>query len=179
MSRIGKKIIAIPDGVKIQVNGTSVSVEGPKGKLAYTFSPSMKIAVEGKEIKVLRADETRQVRALHGLSRAMLNNMVQGVAKGYTRTLEINGVGYRAAVKGDSLDLTLGFSHGITFKLPTSVKAKVENNTKIILESPDRRAIGEAASQIRQLKSPEPYQGKGVKYSEETIRRKVGKAAGK
>lgn len=179
MSRIGKKVIHIPDGVKIQVTGSKVHMEGPKGKLDRTFHADMKITVAGKDLTVARGSETNQIRALHGLTRAILNNMVMGVSKGYVRALEINGVGYRAATKGDTIDFTLGYSHSVNFKLPAGVKAKVDANTKVILESADRELVGEVAACIRRLRPPEPYQGKGIKYAEEVIRRKVGKSAAK
>jgi large subunit ribosomal protein L6 len=179
MSRIGKKVIHLPDGVKIQVQGSKVHVEGPKGKLDHTFHKDISVKVEGKDIHVQRSQNDGKMRALHGLTRALIQNMIEGVAKGYSRALDINGVGFRAVVKGDLLDLTLGFSHEVHYKLPVGVKAKVENNTHIVLESADKALVGQVAKQIRSLRPPEPYQGKGIKLAEETIRRKVGKSATK
>ena len=179
MSRIGRKPIPVPEKVKVQIQGVDVSVEGPKGKLKKKFDSSMKISMKENIITIERADDTRKVRALHGLTRALLANMVHGVSEGFTRGLEINGVGYRAAVKGKTIDLTLGFSHPVNFPLPEGVSAKVDANTKLFLESADKELVGQTAAQIRSLRPPEPYQGKGVKYMEETIRRKVGKSAGK
>ncbi len=178
MSRIGKLPIPLPAGVKIKVEGAAVHVEGPKGKLDLRIDSRMGVEVTGDRLTVKRSEETRQSRSIHGLTRNMLANMVQGVSKGFVRTLEITGVGYRAEVKGTAIQLLLGYSHPILFQLPAGVTAKVDKQTVITLEGSDRQLLGECASMIRGLRPPEPYKGKGVKYAEETIRRKAGKAAG-
>ena len=178
MSRIGRLPISVPDGVKISLEDGAVRVEGPKGKLRTAIPPRIQVQVEGNVIKVVREVEERNVKALHGLARKLIANMVEGVSRGFTRVLEINGVGYRAEVKGTDLHITLGYSHPIVFQLPPGVTAKVDKQTVITLESSDRQLVGECASMIRGLRPPEPYKGKGVKYAEEKIRRKAGKAAG-
>ncbi len=178
MSRIGKLPIPLPAGVTVKVAGAAVHVEGPKGKLDLRIDSRMGVEVTGDRLTVKRTEESRQSRAIHGLTRNLLANMVQGVSKGFARTLEITGVGYRAEVKGAGIQLLLGHSHPILFQLPAGVTAKVDKQTVIILEGSDRQLVGECASMIRGLRPPEPYKGKGVKYAEETIRRKAGKAAG-
>ncbi|MGH7822680.1 MAG: 50S ribosomal protein L6 [Candidatus Binatia bacterium] len=178
MSRVGKLPIPIPQGVKVALDGLAVAIEGPKGKLDFAVDPSMKVEVADGKIVVARKDDTRRARGIHGLTRKILANMVQGVTQGFTRVLEINGVGYRAEAKGGLLQLALGYSHPIVFQLPPGVTAKVEKQTVVTLEGADRQILGETAAMIRGLRPPEPYKGKGVKYAEETIRRKAGKAAG-
>lgn len=178
MSRIGKLPVVIPSGVTIKIDGTTVSIEGPKGKLEARHEQEMEVTVEQDQLVVKRRDESRRSKGLHGLTRKLLANMVQGVSKGFSRVLEINGVGYRAEVKGNVIHLSLGFSHPIVFQLPPGVQAKVDKQTVITLESSDKHLIGQTAAMLRELRPPEPYKGKGVKYAEETIRRKAGKAAG-
>ncbi len=178
MSRIGKLPIVIPNGVKVKVDGASVHVEGPKGKLDLAIDAAVTIDTADGKVIVRRADDSRRSRGVHGLVRRLVANMVQGVERGFSRTLEINGVGYRAEVKGPTIHLALGFSHPIVFQLPPGVSAKVDKQTVVTLESADRQLLGETAAMIRDLRPPEPYKGKGVKYAEETIRRKAGKAAG-
>jgi len=178
MSRIGRMPIALPSGVKVNVADGSVRVEGPKGKLARVLPPEVTLAVEGTTVNVARADESRRARGVHGLTRKLVANMVEGVSKGFTRVLEINGVGYRAEARGTALHLTLGYSHPINFQLPAGITAKVEKQVVITLEGADRELLGQVAAAVRELRPPEPYKGKGVKYAEETIRRKAGKAAG-
>jgi large subunit ribosomal protein L6 len=178
MSRIGKLPIVIPQGTKVKVDGTSLHVEGPKGKLDLAVDAAVIVETLDGKVVVRRVDDSRRSRGVHGLVRKLVANMVQGVDQGFTRTLEINGVGYRAEVKGAAIHLALGFSHPIVFQLPPGVSAKVDRQTVITLESPDRQLLGETAAMIRDLRPPEPYKGKGVKYAEETIRRKAGKAAG-
>ncbi len=178
MSRIGRAPVSVPDGVKVTLNDGSVSVEGPKGKLMTTVPERISVKVEGKELKVSRASDLPGDRALHGLTRALIGNMVEGVSQGFRRVLEINGVGYKAEVSGQNLNLILGFSHPIAFPLPPGVTAKVDRQTLITLESCDKQALGQTAARIRSLKAPEPYKGKGIKYQEEVIRRKAGKAVG-
>jgi large subunit ribosomal protein L6 len=178
MSRIGKLPIVIPKGIKVKVDGTSLHVEGPKGKLDLAVDAAVTIETADGKVVVRRLDDSRRSRGVHGLVRKLVANMVQGVDQGFTRTLEINGVGYRAEVRGAAIHLALGFSHPIVFQLPPGVSAKVDKQTVITLESADRQLLGEMAAMIRDLRPPEPYKGKGVKYAEETIRRKAGKAAG-
>jgi len=178
MSRIGRAPVSVPDGVKVTLNDGSVSVEGPKGKLMTTVPERISVKVEGKELKVSRASDLPGDRALHGLTRALIGNMVEGVSQGFRRVLQINGVGYKAEVSGQNLNLILGYSHPIAFPLPPGVTAKVDRQTLITLESCDKQALGQTAARIRSLKAPEPYKGKGIKYQEEVIRRKAGKAVG-
>ena len=177
MSRIGKMPIKLPAGVKVQVNDARVRVEGPKGTLERRVDTRVGVAVEGGAVVVTRRDDSRHVRGLHGLTRKLVGNMVEGVSTGFTRTLEINGVGYRAEARGNILFLTLGYSHPIAFQLPPGVSAKVDRQVVVTLTGPDRDLLGQAAAAIRELRPPEPYKGKGVKYAEEHIRRKAGKAA--
>jgi large subunit ribosomal protein L6 len=175
MSRIGRKLLPLPKGVTLSQKTGSVSVKGPKGELTKTVPTGITIKTESDKIQVLRADDSRENRSKHGLVRAHLANMVKGVTDGWTRELEINGVGYRAEVTGDAMTMALGYSHPIVFKLPKGVSAKVEKN-RIMLSSADRDLVGQTAAKVRELRPPEPYKGKGVKYMEEVIKRKVGKA---
>jgi large subunit ribosomal protein L6 len=177
MSRIGKLPIPLPAGVKVHVQDGTVRVEGPKGKLARPVAPEITVAVEGSEVKVTRADDSNRTRGLHGLTRKLVANMVEGAGKGFTEVLEINGVGYRAEARGPILFLTLGYSHPIAYQLPQGVSAKVDRQVVVTLEAADRELLGQTAAAIRRLRPPEPYKGKGVKYASETIRRKAGKAA--
>jgi large subunit ribosomal protein L6 len=178
MSRIGRMPITVPDGVKVHVADGTVRVEGPKGKLARTFHTDVAVAVDGKTVNVTRNAETRRARGIHGLTRRLVANMVEGVSKGFTRVLEINGVGYRADARGNVVHLTLGYSHPIAFQLPPGVTAKVDKQVVVTLDGPDREVLGHVAAALRELRPPEPYKGKGMKYAAETIRRKAGKAAG-
>ena len=178
MSRIGKLPIPIPQGVKVKLDGEAIHVEGPKGKLDFTVDSSMSVESADGKLVVKRKDESRRSRGIHGMTRKLLANMVHGVHQGFSQVLEINGVGYRAEVKGPVINLALGYSHPIVFQLPEGITAKVDKQTVITLEGVDRQLLGETASMIRGLRPPEPYKGKGVKYAEETIRRKAGKAAG-
>lgn len=178
MSRIGRLPINVPDGVKIAMADKAVKVEGPKGKLEAAIPPGIEVKVDGKIVRVNRTAEERKVKALHGLVRKLIANMVEGVSKGFTRVLEINGVGYRAEVKGSDLHIALGYSHPIVYPLPKGVSASVERQIIITLTSADRRLLGETAAAIRGFRPPEPYKGKGVKYREEVIKRKAGKAVG-
>jgi len=175
MSRIGRKVIPLPKGVTLAQKDGSVSVKGPKGELTKAVPTGVTIKAEADKITVLRVDDERQNRSRHGLMRAHLANMVKGVTDGWTRELEINGVGYRAEVAGDTINMALGYSHPVVFKLPKGVTAKVEKN-KVTLASADRDMVGQIAAKLRELRPPEPYKGKGVKYAEEIIKKKVGKA---
>jgi large subunit ribosomal protein L6 len=170
--------ITVPSGVKVHVADGTVRVEGPKGKLTRAVPDEVALAVDGATLTVARTAETRRARGVHGLVRRLVANMVEGVSKGFTRVLEINGVGYRAEARGNVLHLTLGYSHPIAFQLPPGVSAKVDRQVVVTLEGPDREVLGQVAAALRELRPPEPYKGKGMKYAEETIRRKAGKAAG-
>ncbi len=178
MSRIGKRSVEIPKGVTVQITPDLVTAKGPKGSLTLRRHEAIEIKQENNELVFTRSDEDKPTRAAHGLMRALTNNIVTGVTKGFERKLEINGVGYRAEVKGSTIVLTLGFSHPVEFKLPEGVTAKVDKNI-LILSAMDKQVLGAAAAEIRSFRPPEPYKGKGVKYVEETIIRKAGKAAGK
>ena len=175
MSRIGKQPIAIPAKVKVEVKGQKVQVEGPKGKLNWELPARTAVKVDGPNIVVSRQGEDAQARALHGLSRALVNNMVKGVTDGFTKKLEINGVGFKAAVAGKSITMNLGYSHPINYSIPDQIKVTVEENTKITIEGPDKQLVGKVAAELRSYYPPEPYKGKGVKYSDEHIQRKEGK----
>ena len=175
MSRIGKMPIAIPAKVKVEVKGQKVLVEGPKGKLNWELPARTSVKVEGTSVNVSRAGEDAQSRALHGLSRALINNMVKGVSDGFVKKLEINGVGFKAAVAGKTITMNLGYSHAINYSIPDQIKVTVEENTKITIEGPDKQLVGKVASELRSYYPPEPYKGKGVKYADEKIVRKEGK----
>jgi large subunit ribosomal protein L6 len=179
MSRIGKQPVAVPSGVTVKIDGSHVTVKGPKGELSRTFHPDMLFAQEGNEIKVNRPSDDSHHKALHGLSRTLVANMVEGVTKGYVRQLEITGVGYKAEVKPYGLLMSLGYSHTIEVKAPVGVKLTAPQPTTVIVEGADKEAVGRIASEIRKLRKPEPYKGKGVRYAGEVIRRKAGKAGGK
>ncbi|MBQ9444251.1 MAG: 50S ribosomal protein L6 [Lachnospiraceae bacterium] len=179
MSRIGKMPIAIPSGVTVNVaENNTVTVKGPKGELTRTLPAAMKISSEDGQIKVERPDDAKENRALHGLTRSLINNMVVGVTEGYSKTLEINGVGYRAAKQGKKLTLSLGYSHPIEMEDPEGITTEVKDN-QIIVSGISKEAVGQYAAVIREKRSPEPYKGKGIKYSDEVIRRKVGKTGKK
>ena len=176
MSRIGKKEIALPDKVKINVadNG-AITVEGPKGKLEWTLPKGIVAKIEEKTVSFTTESENRTSRAMHGLSRALVNNMVVGVSQGFKRDLEIQGVGFKAAVQGAQLNLSIGKSHPVLFDIPSEVKVTVTDNTKISVEGIDRQIVGQAAANIRAYYPPEPYKGKGIRYAGEQVRRKEGK----
>lgn len=176
MSRIGKQPIQIPDKTKVAINGQEIRVEGPKGKGSLTVNQWVNLVVEGNVLRIERKDDSREARAAHGLSRTIVNNLVVGVSKGFEKTLEITGVGYRAEVKGKELHLTLGYSHPVVFPLPEGVTAATPAPTRVVLGSWDKQLLGETAAKVRSLRGPEPYKGKGIRYADETIRRKQGKA---
>jgi large subunit ribosomal protein L6 len=176
MSRIGNKTIALPEKVKVNVgNDGEIAVEGPKGKLNWKLPRAISAKVENNHVSLARGAETRSVKALHGLSRALINNMVQGVSEGFTKDLEIEGVGFKAAVQGQKLNLSLGFSHPILFPIPKEIKITVTENTKLTISGIDKKLVGQVAADIRRYYPPEPYKGKGVRYAGEQIRRKEGK----
>jgi large subunit ribosomal protein L6 len=176
MSRIGNKAIDIPDKVKVNVdNDGGVVVEGPKGKLNWKLPPAISAKVDNNRVMVARSAESRSAKALHGLSRALVHNMVQGVSEGFRKNLEIEGVGFKAAVQGSNLNLSLGFSHPVLFPIPKDIKITVADQTKITIEGVDKKLVGQVAADIRRFYPPEPYKGKGVRYAGEQIRRKEGK----
>ena len=175
MSRIGKQPIAVPPKVKVEVKGQQVLVEGPKGKLNFNLPARTSMKVEGGNIVVSRAGDDAQSKALHGLSRALVNNMVKGVSEGFVKKLEIQGVGFKAAVVGKVVNLSLGYSHPINYTIPDQIKVTVEENTKVTIEGPDRQVVGQVAAEIRAYYPPEPYKGKGVRYAGELVVRKEGK----
>lgn len=184
MSRIGKKTITVPKGVTVTITpANEVVVKGPKGELKQVIDRDIKIEVANDEINISRPTDQIRHRALHGLYRALVANMVKGVTDGFKKELELVGVGYRAAVQGQQIDMALGFSHNIIMELPKEIKASATaekgQNPRIILESIDKQLLGQVAAKIRGLRKPEPYKGKGVRYSDEVVRRKAGKAAGK
>jgi large subunit ribosomal protein L6 len=175
MSRIGKQPIEIPAKVKVEVKGQQVSVEGPKGKLNWELPRRTSLKVENGKVVVSRQGDDAQAKALHGLSRALLNNMVRGVSEGFSKKLEIQGVGFKAAVQGKNVNLSLGYSHPVVYPIPDQIKVTVEENTKLTIEGPDRQVVGQVAAEIRSFYPPEPYKGKGVRYTDERVVRKEGK----
>ena len=175
MSRIGKKPVEIPSGVEVKLSANSLSVKGPKGELRRDLHPKMIIRHEDNKIVVERPSDHRMYRSLHGLTRTLISNMVDGVTKGFERVLEINGVGYKAEVKGEVVVLNMGYSHPVNFELPKGVAAAVDKLTTIRLSSIDKELVGQVAADIRSVRKPEPYKGKGIKYAEEKIIRKEGK----
>ena len=175
MSRIGKQPIAIPPKVKVEVKGQQVFVEGPKGKLNWQLPRYTSLKVENGRVLVSRQGDDSHAKALHGLSRALVNNMVRGVSEGFVKKLEIQGVGFKAAVQGKAVNLSLGYSHPINYAIPDQIKVTVEENTKLTIEGPDRQVVGQVAAEIRSFYPPEPYKGKGVRYSDERVVRKEGK----
>jgi len=176
MSRIGNKAVEIPDKVKVDIdNEGAVSVEGPKGKLSWRLPRDIKGNVKENRVSLVREAETRSVKALHGLSRSLVHNMVQGVSEGFSKQLEIEGVGFKAAVQGPTLNLSLGFSHPILFPIPKEIKITIAEGTKLTIQGIDKKLVGQVTADIRRFYPPEPYKGKGVRYVGEQIRRKVGK----
>ncbi len=176
MSRIGKLPITLPAGVTVAIDGQNVSVKGPKGELALTISEPIKVTLEDNSVIVSRPDDEAKSKSLHGLSRTLIANNVHGVSTGFTKTLEIIGTGYRAAAKGSNLELALGFSHPVVIEPPKGITLTVEGNTKIIISGVDKQAVGEVAANIRKIRKPEPYKGKGIRYEGERVRRKAGKS---
>ena len=175
MSRIGKQPIALPPKVKVEVKGQKVHVEGPKGKLDWELPARTSVKVTDGKVEVARAGDDAQAKALHGLSRALINNMVKGVSEGFMKKLEIQGVGFKAAVQGKVVNMSLGYSHPINYAIPDQIKVTVDENTKITIEGPDRQVVGQVAAELRGFYPPEPYKGKGVRYSDERVERKEGK----
>ena len=179
MSRIGKLPVKVPKGVTVTADGNTVTVKGPKGELRRTFHEDLAVKVEGDSVVVSRPSDENRHKALHGLTRTLIFNMVEGVTKGYAKTLEIAGGGYQAEPRPDGLQFALGFSHPIEFRAPAGIKLTAPNPTTVQIEGADKEIVGQVAAEIRGLRPPEPYKGKGIKYAGETIRRKAGKAGGK
>ena len=177
MSRIGKQPIAIPPKVKVEVKGQQVFVEGPKGKLNWELPRRTSLKVDNGKVLVNRQGDDAQARALHGLSRALVNNMVRGVSEGFIKKLEIQGVGFKAAVQGKVINLSLGYSHPVIYDIPEQIKVTVEENTKLTIEGPDRQVVGQVAAEIRSFYPPEPYKGKGVRYADVQLKLKPGKTS--
>ena len=176
MSRIGKLPITVPGGVEIKIDGQRVSVKGPKGELSLVVSEPIRVALEDGQVLVTRPNDERDSRALHGLTRTLINNNIIGVTEGYSKQLEVVGTGYRVQQKGAGLELALGFSHPVLYDAPEGITLAVEGSTKITVSGISKQAVGEAAANIRKLKKPEPYKGKGIRYAGEVVRRKAGKA---
>lgn len=180
MSRIGNKLINIPAGVTVAVaEGNLVTVKGPKGELKAKFNSELTISVEGTKVVVKRPNDTKEIKTIHGTTRALLNNMVIGVSEGFKKTLEINGVGYRAQMQGKKLIVSAGYSHNVEMDVPEGLKVELPKNTQIIISGIDKQVVGQFAAEIRDIRKPEPYKGKGIKYDYEVIRRKEGKTAKK
>jgi large subunit ribosomal protein L6 len=176
MSRIGKLPVSVPSGVTVSVRDHEVAVKGPKGQLTLAYAAPMVVKVEGSTVTVARPNDDKRNRALHGLTRTLIANMVEGVTRGFSKNLEIQGVGYRAQLQGKKLGLQLGFSHPVTFEPPAGIEIKVEGQNKIQISGADKQQVGQVAAQIRSLRPPEPYKGKGIRYEGERVRRKLGKA---
>ena len=177
MSRIGKQPVTVPAGVDVKIDGHVVTVKGAKGELTREFNPMMTIKQEGNEIIVTRPDDSREARSLHGLTRTLIHNMVVGVSEGYSKKLELVGVGYRAALKGKNLEMQLGYSHPVVVEPPEGIEFEVPTQTEILVKGISKERVGQVAADVRKWRAPEPYKGKGIRYSGERIRRKLGKAA--
>lgn len=177
MSRIGKMPVAVPAGVDVKIDGATVTVKGPKGELTRSFPSIMIIRQEGDEILVERPDDTREAKSYHGLTRTLIHNMVEGVTQGFSKKLELVGVGYRAALKGSDLEMQLGYSHPVLVKCPEGITFEVPSQTEIVVNGPSKEQVGQVAANIRSWRKPEPYKGKGIRYEGERVRRKLGKAA--
>ena len=179
MSRIGKKPVPVPNGVTVTVNGPAITVKGPRGELSRKLHPDMQVKVENGTVTVDRPSDEDRHRALHGLTRSLIANMVEGVTQGYKKQLEITGVGYKAEVKPFGLQLALGYSHPVEYRAPAGIKLSAPQPIVVVIEGADKEKVGQVAAEIRALRKPEPYKGKGVRYQGEQIRRKAGKAGGK
>jgi large subunit ribosomal protein L6 len=179
MSRIGKRPVTLPKGVTLDLQGQVVAVKGPKGELRRTLHPEMQLALADGTFTVARPSEEKRHKALHGLTRTLVQNMVDGVSKGFSKTLEIQGVGYKAEAKPYGVNLIVGFSHPVKYEAPKGIKISVENNTVVKIEGADKEAVGQVASELRAVRPPEPYKGKGIRYQGEQIRRKAGKTGAK
>jgi large subunit ribosomal protein L6 len=176
MSRVGRKVIAIPKDVKVQVQERSVQVQGPKGKLETPVPPGISFSLEGAELTCKRSGDDRQQRALHGLARALANNAVRGVSEGFSKQLDIVGVGYKAAVEGSKVVFALGYSHAVEYRIPEGIKVAVDKQTRVTVSGIDRQQVGQVAAEIRSLRKPDPYKQKGIRYVGEVLKKKAGKA---
>jgi large subunit ribosomal protein L6 len=176
MSRVGRKVIAVPAGVKVSISETALEVQGPKGKLSTPVPPGIKFAQQGQELSCQRANDERQQRAFHGLARALAQNAIKGVTEGFSKDLDIVGVGYRAQVEGNKVVFALGFSHPVEYAIPEGIKVAVEKQTRVTVSGIDRQKVGQVAAEIRQLRRPDPYKQKGIRYVGEVLKKKAGKA---
>jgi large subunit ribosomal protein L6 len=179
MSRIGKKPVTLPKGVAVEIQGNTVAVKGPKGELRRTLHSEMQVALADGQVTVARPRDEKRHKALHGLSRTLVQNMVDGVSKGFSKTLEIQGVGYKAEAKPYGVNLIVGYSHPVKYEAPKGIKISVENNTVVKIEGADKEAVGQVAAELRSVRPPEPYKGKGIRYQGEQVRRKAGKTGAK
>jgi large subunit ribosomal protein L6 len=179
MSRIGKKPVTLPKGVNLDLQGSTVAVKGPKGELRRTLHPEMKVSLKDGTFTVERPSEDKRHKALHGLTRTLVQNMVDGVSKGFSKTLEIQGVGYKAEAKPYGINLVVGYSHPVKYEAPKGIKISVENNTVVKVEGADKEVVGQVAAELRSVRPPEPYKGKGIRYQGEQVRRKAGKTGAK
>ena len=179
MSRIGKKPVTVPKGVNLDLQGSTVAVKGPKGELRRTLHPEMKLTLDNGSLSVERPSDDKRHKALHGLTRTLVQNMVEGVSKGFTKTLEIQGVGYKAEAKPYGVNLIVGYSHPVKYEAPKGIKISVENNTVVKVEGADKEVVGQVAAELRSVRPPEPYKGKGIRYQGEQVRRKAGKTGAK
>jgi large subunit ribosomal protein L6 len=179
MSRIGRKPVTVPNGVTLQLEGNHVAVKGPRGELRRTLHPDMQIALDKDQFTVARPSEEKRHKALHGLTRTLVQNMVEGVSKGFTKTLEIQGVGYKAEAKPYGVNLVVGYSHPVKYEAPKGIKISVDNNVVVKIEGADKELVGQVAAELRAVRPPEPYKGKGIRYQGEHVRRKAGKTGAK
>jgi large subunit ribosomal protein L6 len=179
MSRIGRKPVTVPKGVTLQLDGNSVAVKGPRGELRRSLHPDMQIALEKDQFTVARPSEEKRHKALHGLTRTLVQNMVDGVSRGFTKTLEIQGVGYKAEAKPYGVNLVVGYSHPVKYEAPKGIKISVDNNVVVKIEGADKELVGQVAAELRSVRPPEPYKGKGIRYQGEHVRRKAGKTGAK
>jgi large subunit ribosomal protein L6 len=179
MSRIGRKPVTVPKGVTVQLQGHDVAVKGPRGELRRRLHPDMQIALDKDQFTVARPSEEKRHKALHGLTRTLVQNMVEGVSKGFTKTLEIQGVGYKAEAKPYGVNLIVGYSHPVKYEAPKGIKITVDNNTVVKIEGADKELVGQVAAELRSVRPPEPYKGKGIRYQGEQVRRKAGKTGAK
>jgi large subunit ribosomal protein L6 len=179
MSRIGRKPVAVPKGVTLQVDGSTVAVKGPRGELRRTLHPEMQLALADNQFTVTRPSEEKRHKALHGLTRTLVQNMVEGVSKGFSKSLEIQGVGYKAEAKPYGVNLIVGYSHPVKYEAPKGIKITVDNNTMVKIEGADKELVGQVAAELRSVRPPEPYKGKGIRYVGEQVRRKAGKTGAK
>ena len=179
MSRIGRKPVTVPKGVTLQLEGNRVAVKGPRGELRRTLHPDMQVALDKDQFTVVRPSEEKRHKALHGLTRTLVQNMVEGVSKGFTKTLEIQGVGYKAEAKPYGVNLVVGYSHPVKYEAPKGIKISVDNNVVVKIEGADKELVGQVAAELRSVRPPEPYKGKGIRYQGEHVRRKAGKTGAK